>query len=59
MPELKNGIIYLNSILYGNNQRNESSLDKLFYDFQKINLVDKKYLTNNKEKSKLEPLYPE
>ena len=59
MPELKNGINYLNSVLYGNNQINESSLDKLFFDFRKSTLVDNESLTDNKEKSRLEPLYPE
>jgi len=58
MPELKNGINDLNSVLYGNNQTKESSLENLFNDFLKVSLLDKKF-NNNKGQSQLEPLYPE
>jgi len=58
MPELKNGINDLNSVLYGNNQTKESSLENLFNDFLKVSLIDKKF-NNNKGQSQLEPLYPE
>jgi hypothetical protein len=58
MPELKNGINDLNSVLYGNNQTKESSLENLFNDFLKVSLLDEKF-NNNKGQSQLEPLYPE
>ena len=58
MPELKNGINDLNSVLYGNNQTKESSLEGLFNDFLKVSSLDKKF-NNNKGQSQLEPLYPE
>ena len=58
LPELKNGINDLNLVLYGNNQTKESSMEKLFNDFNKISLLDKKF-NNNKGQPQLEPLYPE
>lgn len=58
LPELKNGINDLNLVLYGNNQTKESSMEKLFNDFNKVSLLDKKF-NNNKVQPQLEPLYPE
>ena len=58
LPELKNGINDLNLVLYGNNQTKESSMEKLFNDFNKVSLLDKKF-NNNKGQPQLEPLYPE
>ena len=58
LPELKNGINDLNLVLYGNNQTKESSMEKLFNDFNKVSLLDKKF-DNNKVQPQLEPLYPE
>ena len=58
LPELKNGINDLNLVLYGNNQTKESSMEKLFNDFNKVSLLDKKF-NNNKGQPQLEPLYPD
>ena len=58
LPELKKGINDLNLVLYGNNQTKESSMEKLFNDFNKVSLLDKKF-NNNKGQPQLEPLYPE
>ena len=56
MPELKNGINALNSVLYGKHQ-NGNSLEELHTDFRKISLSDKK--SNNNKYTKLKPMYPE
>ena len=56
MPELKNGINALNSVLYGKHQ-NGNSLEELHTDFRRISLSDKK--SNNNKYTKLKPMYPE
>ena len=56
MPELKNGINALNSVLYGKHQ-NGNSLEELHTDFRRILLSDKK--SNNNKYTKLKPMYPE
>ena len=56
MPELKNGINALNSVLYGKHQ-NGNSLEGLHTDFRRISLSDKK--SNNNKYTKLKPMYPE
>ena len=56
MPELKNGINALNSVLYGKHQ-NGNSLEELHIDFRRISLSDKK--SNNNKYTQLKPMYPE
>ena len=56
MPELKNGINALNSVLYGKHQ-NGNSLEELHTDFRRISLSDKK--SNNNKYTQLKPMYPE
>ena len=56
MPELKNGINALNSVLYGKHQ-NGNSLEELHTDFRRISLIDKK--SNNNKYTQLKPMYPE
>ena len=56
MPELKNGINALNSVLYGKHQ-NGNSLEELHTDFRRISLFDKK--SNNNKYTQLKPMYPE
>ncbi len=56
MPELKNGINALNSVLYGKHQ-NGNSLKELHTDFRRISLSDKK--SNNNKYTQLKPMYPE
>ena len=56
MPELKNGINALNSVLYGKHQ-NGNSLEELHTDFRRISLYDKK--SNNNKYTQLKPMYPE
>ena len=56
MPELKNGINALNSVLYGKHQ-NGNSLEELHTDFRRISLSDKK--SNNNKYIHLKPMYPE
>ena len=56
MPELKNGINALNSVLYGKHQ-NGNSLEELHTDFRRISLSDKK--SNNNKYNQLKPMYPE
>ena len=55
MPELKNGINALNSVLYGKHQ-NGNSLEELHTDFRRISLSDKK--SNNNKYTQLKPMYP-
>ena len=56
MPELKNGINALNSVLYGKHQ-NGNSLEELHTDFRRISLSDKR--SNNNKYTQLKPMYPE
>ena len=56
MPELKNGINALNSVLYGKHQ-NGNSLEELHTDFRRISLSNKK--SNNNKYNKLKSMYPE
>ena len=56
MPELKNGINALNSVLYGKHQ-NGNSLEVLHTDFQGISLYNKK--GKNNKNTQLKPMYPE
>ena len=56
MPELKNGINVLNSVLYGKHQ-NGNSLEELHTDFRRISLSDKK--SNNNKHTPLKQMYPE
>ena len=56
MPELKNGINALNSVLYGKHQ-NGNSLEELHTDFRRISLSDKK--SNNNKHNQLKSMYPE
>jgi len=56
MPELKNGINTLNSLLYGKHQK-ENSLEKLHTDFRRISLSNQR--SNNNKYNQLKPMYPE
>ena len=56
MPELKNGINALNSVLYGKHQ-NGNSLEELHTDFRRISLSNKK--SNNNKYNQLKSMYPE
>ena len=56
MPELKNGINALNSVLYGKHQ-NGNSLEELHTDFRRISLSNKK--SNNNNYNQLKSMYPE
>ena len=56
MPELKNGINALNSVLYGKHQ-NGNSLEELHTDFRRISLSNQR--SNNNKYNQLKPMYPE
>ena len=56
LPELKNGIKVLNSVLYGELQK-EDSLEELQNNFCKLSLIKKN--DNNDKQFQLSPLYPE
>jgi len=56
VPELKNGIKALNSVLYGKLQKNDS-FEKLQQNFCELSISDK--IHKNYKHSQLTPLYPD